>query len=179
MVGDRELVRRSLAGEAEAFHGLVERYREPLYRVGYRFLGNHHDALEITQEAFARAWEKLERFDLSRPFSTWLFAIAANLSRDILRKRGRRNLVLSDERIRMEPGGPAPEGAAAEREEAERLRRAVAELDEDKRMAIVLRYFEGKSLKEIAEITGTEVNTMKVRLFRARKELQGRLEAQE
>ena len=175
MVGDRELVAKSLAGEADAFHGLVERYREPLYRVAYRFLGNHHDALEIAEDAFARSWEKLTSYDPDRPFATWLFSIASNLARDVLRKRGRRNLVLSDERIRAEPGGGSPEGSAIEREEAERLRRAVDELDDEKRLAVVLRYFEGKSMKEIAEITGTEANTLKVRLFRARRELEARL----
>jgi RNA polymerase sigma-70 factor (ECF subfamily) len=176
MPQDRELVERCLSGEAEAFHGLVEVYREPLYRVVYRFLGNHHDALEAAQEAFARAFEKLGTYDVEQPFSTWLFSIAANFSRDLLRKRGRRRLVVDEEAVRGVPGGDGPEGEAERSEEAERLRRAVDELDDDKRLAVVLRYFEGKSMKEIAEITGTAVNTLKVRLFRARRELFARLD---
>jgi RNA polymerase sigma-70 factor (ECF subfamily) len=69
------------------------------------------------------------------------------------------------------PGGQAPEEGAADREEVERLRRAVDELDDEKRLAVLLRYFEGMSLAEMAEVTGTPANTLKVRLFRARREL--------
>jgi len=176
MLSDRELVERSLAGEADAFHGLVERYREPLYRLVHRFLGNHHDALEISQEAFARAWEKLESFDLDRSFRVWIFSVAANLARDLLRKRGRRKLVLDDDRVHGVPGGEAPGDAAERTEEAERLHVAVETLDDDKRMAVVLRYFEGMSLKEMADVTGEAIGTLKVRLFRARKDLLSRMD---
>ena len=71
---DRELVERCLSGDSSAFHELVERYQEPVYRVVWRFLRNHHDASEIAQEAFARAWQKLASYDLARPFSVWLEA---------------------------------------------------------------------------------------------------------
>jgi RNA polymerase sigma-70 factor (ECF subfamily) len=174
-IPDRELVERCLDGETEPFHALVERYQGPVYRVVRRFLRNHDDAMEIVQEAFARAWEKLASFDLARPFSTWLFSVAANLARDLLRKRGRRGEVLDTERIYAAPGRESPEGDVEAREQAERLQAAVDELDEDKRLAVVLRYFEGMALAEIAEITGTPVSTLKVRLFRARKDLMERL----
>jgi len=171
MERDLEWVERCLAGEAEAFHGLVERHQDALYRLVFRFLANRDDALEITQEAFARAFEKLHMFDRRRSFSVWLLSVAANLARDLLRKRGRRSEVLDPERIEQAPGGEAPERGAAEREEAELLRRAVASLSDEKRLAVVLRYFEGKSIAEVAEITGTPKGTLKVRLYRARKEL--------
>lgn len=171
MIEDRELVEQCLAGDVQAFHGLVEQYREPVYRLAWRYLGNHHDALEIAQETFARAFEKLDRFDVTRPFSSWLMTVAANLCRDILRRRGRRPDHYGEEGLRLVPGGEAPEDKAADREEVERLRRAVDELDDDKRLAVLLRYFEGMSLKEMAEVTGTAPNTLKVRLFRARQEL--------
>jgi len=171
MLKDRELVERCLAGEADAFHGLVDRYRDALYRLVYRFLGNHHDALEMTQETFARAWEKLATFDVNRPFRVWLFSVGANLSRDLLRKRGRRGLVHSDDMLRGAPGGESPERAAATREEHERLREAVTRLPDEKRLVVILRYFEGMSLAEMAEIVGEPRNTLKVRLHRARKDL--------
>ena len=173
---DRELVERCLSGDTSAFHELVERYQEPVYRVVWRFLRNHHDASEIAQEAFARAWQKLASYDLARPFSVWLFSVAANLARDLLRKKARRGEVLDSERIYSVPGGASPSGDAEDREAAERLRKAVDTLDDEKRLAVVLRYFEGLSLAEVAEITGTPANTLKVRLFRARKELMGKLE---
>lgn len=176
MPEDRELVMRCRAGEADAFLGLVSAYREPLYRMAYRFLRDHHDALDVAQEAFARAWEKLESYDPARPFATWLMSIGANLARDILRKRGRRNTFVDHDAVRDATGGRGPEAEVAGRDEAERLRRAVAELDEDKRIAVTLRYFEGRSLAEMEEITGIAANTLKVRLFRARRELQEKLE---
>jgi RNA polymerase sigma-70 factor (ECF subfamily) len=171
MLKDRELVDRCLAGEADAFHGLVDRHRDALYRLVYRFLGNHHDALEISQDAFARAWEKLTTFDRSRSFRVWLMSVAANLARDLLRKRGRRGLVHSDDLLRGAAGGGSPERAATEREEHERLREAVDRLPDEKRLVVVLRYFEGLSLAEMEEIVGDPRNTLKVRLHRARKDL--------
>ena len=171
MLKDRELVERCLAGEADAFHGLVERYRDSLYRLVYRFLGNHHDALEISQEAFARAWEKLVTFDRSRSFRVWLLSVAANLSRDLLRKRKRRGLVHSDELLRGAIGEGSPAGDASEREEHERLRDAVSRLPDEKRLVVILRYFEGMSLAEMEEVVGESRSTLKVRLHRARKDL--------
>jgi RNA polymerase sigma-70 factor (ECF subfamily) len=173
---DRELVERCLAGEPEAFHGLVERYQEPVYRVVRRYLRNREDALEVVQETFAKAWQKLDTFDLGRKFSTWVMTVASNGARDLLRRKMRRPEVLSDESLRSVPGGASPLGEAARHEDAERLRAAVEALDDDKRIAVTLRYFEGMNLKEIAEITGTEAGTLKVRLFRARKELMEKLE---
>ncbi|MHC4473114.1 MAG: RNA polymerase sigma factor [Planctomycetota bacterium] len=177
MEQDRERIERCLAGEPEAFHGLVEDYQGAVYRVVRRFLVNPDDALEITQETFARAFEKLGTFDRSRPFRAWLLSVAANLCRDLLRKSGRRSVVLDHERLDGVPAGAPPESVASEREEAERLRRAVDRLTDDKRLAVVLRYFEGMSIAEISEITGTDASTLKVRLFRARKDLGRMLEA--
>ena len=101
--------------------------------------------------------------------------VASNGARDLLRRKARRPEVLSDESLSRVPGGDSPLGAATRREDAERLRAAVETLDDDKRLAVVLRYFEGMSLAEIAKITGTEAGTLKVRLFRARKELMEKL----
>ncbi|MCU0727454.1 MAG: sigma-70 family RNA polymerase sigma factor [Planctomycetes bacterium] len=170
MTDDRELVRQALSGSGPAFETLVERYQDRVYRVALRYLGRHQDAEETAQETFMRAFTKLETYDAERPFPTWLLSICANAARDTLRRRGRRPeapMPESDPPDRR----PGPARGAVEREEAERLREAVARLDEEKRLAVVLRYFEGLSLAEIADVTGTEVATLKVRLFRARQEL--------
>ena len=82
-------------------------------------------------------------------------------------------MVHDDERLTRVPGGEAPDRDAARKEEAERLREAVEKLDDEKRLAVVLRYFEGMSLRELAEATGEPESTLKVRLFRARKEILG------
>jgi RNA polymerase sigma-70 factor (ECF subfamily) len=171
MLSDKELVERSLRGESEAFHGLVDRYRDALYRFVFRFLGHHEDASEIAQEAFARAWEKLRTYDRKRSFRVWLFSIAANLARDLLRKRGRRGTVFSTDALDATPGGLSPVREAAEKEEHERLRDALDRLSDEKRLAVVMRYYEGLSLTEMEEITGEGKGTLKVRLFRARKDL--------
>ncbi len=176
MLDDNELVERSLKGDARAFNGLVDRYQEPVYRVVRRFLGNREDALEASQETFARAYQKLDTFDTSRKFSTWLFTVAGNLARDVLRRKKRRPEVLATETLSSLPGEGRPEQEAMRQEEAERLRAAVETLSEEKRMAVVLRYFEGLPLADVSAITGTEVSTLKVRLFRARKELMQKLE---
>jgi RNA polymerase sigma-70 factor (ECF subfamily) len=176
MPDDKDLVDRCLRGDGRAFDGLVDRYQEPVYRVVRRFLGNRDDALEATQEAFARAYSRLSTFDPSRKFSTWIFTVAGNLARDVLRRQKRRPEVLETEMLSSVPGGDRPDQFAVRREEAERLRAAVETLPEEKRMAVVLRYFEGLPLTEVAEITGTEISTLKVRLFRARKDLMKMLE---
>ena len=176
MQNDKDLVERCLQGDSRAFDGLVGRYQEPVYRVVRRFLGNREDALEASQETFARAYLKLGTFDTSRKFSTWIFTVAGNLARDVLRRKKRRPEILETEMLSFVPGGDRPEQFAVKKEEAERLRAAVETLSEEKRMAVVLRYFEGLPLAEVSEITGTEVSTLKVRLFRARKELMRKLE---
>ncbi len=162
---------RCLAGDTEAFHGLVERYQERLYRVAYRYLRHREDAREVCQETFARAFARLSTYDPGRPFGTWLLAVAANLARDLLRRRARRGTVTAGERLGLVPGGERPEARAEDREEAERLRRAVDGLDPEKRLAVLLRYYEGMSIAEIAAVTGVAPGTLKVRLFRARREL--------
>lgn len=180
MPDDIELVERFLGGDPRAFDGLVERYQEPVYRVVHRFLGNREDALEASQETFAKVYLKLDTFDTSRKFSTWLFTVAGNLARDVLRRRKRRPEVLETEMFSSmpgsSPGGDRPDQFAVVKEEAERLRAAVDRLSEEKRLAVVLRYFEGLPIAEVSQITGTEVSTLKVRLFRARKELMHMLE---
>ncbi len=169
---DRDLVRRCLSGDREAFGGLVTRHQERVYRLARRFLGNHEDALETTQETFARAFASLRSYDAARPFPVWVLSICANRARDLLRRKVRRPEILGGEPPPVAGPGPGPAGLAAEHEEAERLRRAVERLDEDKRIAVVLKYYEGLSLAEVAQITGTEVATLKVRLFRARRDLE-------
>jgi RNA polymerase sigma-70 factor, ECF subfamily len=171
MTDDRELVQRTLRGNGGAFESLVVRYQDRVYRVARRYLSRHWDALEVAQETFARAFEKLGTYDQKRPFSTWLLSVCANAARDVLRRRGRRPEALAPDPGDGPADEPGPDRAASDHEEARRLREAVERLDEDKRLAVVLRYFEGMSIQEIADVTGTEVSTLKVRLFRARQDL--------
>jgi RNA polymerase sigma factor (sigma-70 family) len=177
MEDERQWVESCLDGDTESFRPLVERYQLPVRGLLQRLTGNAEDARELAQEAFLRAYRKLASFDVERPFGAWIRTIATNLARDRLRRVAR-----GEPRARATIGdrasgeaGPVDEAARAE--ESDRLRQAVASLEDEARRLVEMRYFEGLSLAEVAERTGVPRNTLKVRLFRLRKELLRRLES--
>jgi RNA polymerase sigma-70 factor (ECF subfamily) len=175
MEDERRWVESCLAGDPDAFRPLVERYQDRIFGLAMRLTGNAEDAREIAQDVFLRAFRALDSFDLTRPFSTWIRTIAANLARDRLRRqaRGEPKAVAGFPGLPHEAPGPVAD--AARLEDADRVHRAVEELPAEARDLIAMRYFEELSLGEIAERTGLRRSTLKVRLFRLRRELARRL----
>jgi len=143
---DGALVARSQAGDREAFSGLVRRHQSAVYRVCYRVLGNQEDAEDAAQEAFIRAYNKLDSFQGRSKFRTWMLRLAINVS---LNERGRRK-GSSPEGAWPAPA-PGPESELLRSEASARLYEALQLVTPNHRAAIILRDLEGLPYREVAE----------------------------
>lgn len=171
---DADLVRECLAGNQRAFETLVRKYEKPVYNVALRILKDPDDAMDIAQNVFVKAYEKLGSFDEKREFFSWIYRIAINESINAS-KRARRQ----DE---YESGVTAslPARQADEREAemlSEEIESAIEVLTVDYRMVIVLRHYHDFSYQEMAEILDIPEKTVKSRLFTARQQLKDILTA--
>ncbi len=172
------LIQRARDGDLTAFNALVVRFQDPVYSLALRMLGSPPAAEDATQEAFIRAWSRLDSFRGGR-FQSWLFTIVANLSRDELRRRGRRPQTSLDaarddpDRASLDPAdeGPSPEAVAEQGDLRSLLQSALAQLPDDWREVVVLSDVQDLAYDEIAEITGLPLGTVKSRLSRARGRL--------
>jgi RNA polymerase sigma-70 factor (ECF subfamily) len=172
-----ELAGRARAGSRAAFNALVARYEKPLYHYLRVRAGSPEDAEELCQEAFLRAWQRLDAYDDRWRFSTWLFTLASRLSISALRRR--RGPTLGVESLADVESGEDPLAVAGRREERDNLWRLAREVcTADQRAALWLCYVEGLPAKEIAAVIGKREATVRVILFRARGRLAGQLEAQ-
>jgi len=177
-LGDNELVRRYLAGETRRFQELVERYESRMINFIQRSIGDRDRAQDLAQEVFVRVYRHIKRFDTSKKFSTWIYTIASNLAKNELRNRSRNPLVLfqtltsswdDDHRpLQFEDSSMRPDDLFRKRHLQELVERAAEELPEHHREVFILREIEGKTYEEIAEITNTQLGTVKSRLNRAR-----------
>ncbi len=168
---DLDLVERVTQGDQAAFGELVTKYQTPIYNLTYRMLGNAGEAEEAAQEAFLRAYTRLNSFDRKRAFKTWLFSIASNYCIDLLRKR--RLIWLSlDEPIPHHPSlvdaQAGPERSAVQAEKSAAVQEMLGLLPPKDRLMVVLRYWYDYSYDEISETTGASVSAVKSRLHRAR-----------
>ncbi|HUF75208.1 MAG TPA: sigma-70 family RNA polymerase sigma factor, partial [Longimicrobiales bacterium] len=161
---DEELVTAHLEGRPGAFQDLYDRYRDRLIHFITRKTGDADRAQDLVQEAFIRVTRHLHRFDTSKKFSTWVYTIASNLSKNELRNRSRSPLVLfqrltsswdDDHRpLQFEDFSMRPDDLYRKRHLKELVDQAVAKLPEHHRIVFVLREMEGKTYEEISEITG-------------------------
>jgi RNA polymerase sigma-70 factor (ECF subfamily) len=165
---DEPLVRRARRGDRSAFEWLVNRHQDRLFTLAARVLGSPDDAADVVQEAFLRAWLALPKFRRGSRFSTWLYRICLNAAYD---ERARRR----PEPTELVDVAPDPSDAFLRSELASELQRALGDLDDVHRVAVVLYDLLGCSYAEIAEITGVAEGTVKSRLFRGRTELGRRL----
>ncbi len=179
---DWRLVERVRAGEDPAFESLMERYKRPVLNFIFRLIGDATEAQDAAQETFVRAYHGLRRPAFRRgsgAFSTWLFRVARNVALDIIRKRRRRPASpLPDpaegDRDIAAPGG-TPEDDAERAELGRAIARAVAELPEDQRCALVLVEYEDRPYAEAAAIMRCSIKSVESRLYRARRFLRQRL----
>lgn len=171
---DGELVRRARAGDSAAFGTLVERYQGRILRL-VRGMVSEHDAEDVAQDAFLKAFRKLDEFDERARFYTWVYRIASNAALDWRkRERYRRHgdLPVGPEGEDAVPSNaPGPPVAARRREMAEAIDRAIAGLPDHYHQIVVLREVQGLSYEEIAEVLGISKGTVESRLFRARERL--------
>ena len=175
---DADVVASFLEGEERAFQELVARYQTRLLNFIYRTIGDREKAEDLVQEVFIRVYRHIGRFDQSKKFSTWIYTIASNLAKNELRNRSRNPLVLfqtirknwqdDDRPLQFEDSSTRPDDLYRKRHLRALVESSVAQLPEHHREVFVLRELEGKSYEEIAEITSTNLGTVKSRLNRAR-----------
>ena len=165
---DSDLVAATLAGNAEAFGTIVERYERAVYNLCLRTLRDPEEAKDATQEAFFKAFRSLRTFMPKAKFSTWIFSIAYHACCDRLARRKRYSDAELPDRA-DESMGPA---ALAElNDETRRLRQAIDLLPEKYRTVITLYHLQGRQYEEIAKVLGLPMGTVKTHLFRAKDHL--------
>ncbi len=175
---DNEIVARCLEGDSRAFAVLVDRYRVRLVRFLTGMLGDGARAEELVQDAFIKVHQHLHRFHMHRRFSTWIFTIAGNLGRTELRRRKRSPLVrframrrrreMDSRPLEWPDPKTNPDDLYRKRFLREKVSEAVHRLPDLYRTVFILREIEGRSYRQIAEITGCKLGTVKSRLNRAR-----------
>jgi RNA polymerase sigma-70 factor, ECF subfamily len=172
---DGALVEAALAGDGSAFDLLVTRHRRAVYSVCYRFVRQHDDAADLTQDTFVRAWKALGRFRGQARFSTWIYRIAVNVS---LNRVGARTppTDAADFDLMADGRGPAPGDGLALEERKVAVRRAIQALPPRQRTALILRTYHELSHQEVADIVGTSVGAVKANVFHALANLRKRLE---
>jgi RNA polymerase sigma-70 factor (ECF subfamily) len=177
---DSSLVMRARAGDADAFGVLVQRYMRRAYAQALGLVGSREDALDLSQEAFARAFRARYTLDPDRPFYAWLYQILRRLCFNFLRDAKVRARVLRDGSDWLDEAPSAGLDPAAALERAEVRRRVAAAIDglpAREREVLVLKEFENLKYREIAELVGVPVGTVMSRLYAARQRLAGALES--
>jgi RNA polymerase sigma-70 factor, ECF subfamily len=163
---DRALVSVCLAGRKEAFDVIVERHRRTIYQVCYRFVGNHEDASDLSQETFVRAWRGLKNFKGQSALSTWLYRIAVNVSLNRVSSKKPDAEPLEADRF-VDTATEDPRAGLLRGERAVAVRRAIAELPDKQRATLILRTYHELSHQEIADILGSSVGAVKANFFHA------------
>ncbi|CAM4110100.1 RNA polymerase sigma factor SigW [Lederbergia lenta] len=178
-----ERIKQVLKGDQEAFGDIVELYKDRLFQLSYRMLGNRHEAEDIAQEAFVRAYVNIHSFNLNRKFSTWIYRIATNLCIDRIRKKkpdyfldaevsGTDGLTMYS---KIAAEGKSPDKEVETMELQEIVQREILRLPDKYRTVIVLRYMDELSLNEISEILEIPLGTVKTRVHRGREALRKQL----
>jgi RNA polymerase sigma-70 factor, ECF subfamily len=181
---DAVAVERTLAGDRDAFRVLVERHSRNVFRLAYRMTGNSHDAEEVVQEAFLRAYQKLHQFAEQANFGTWVYRIAANYAIDRMRQRRsevahRAPSVRNTDESGMEldpmnivpDAAPDPERLAQSEQLAQHMRLAMNALTPAERTAFVMRHWGGSGIEEIAAALKSSTSAAKNTVFRAVQKL--------
>lgn len=160
------LVAACLAGRRDAFDLIVERHRRTVYQVCYRFVGNHEDASDLTQEAFIRAYRGLDRFRGGSRLATWLYRITVNVCLNKISLKTPPTEPL-DARPHLDHRAVDPSSALLRGERAGQVRAAIAQLPKKQRATVILRVYHDLSHEEIANILGSSVGAVKANFFHA------------
>lgn len=181
MIADEVLVKKSQSGELAAFGELVQRYQERIYNLSLRMLGTYEDARDASQETFVKAFRCLPGFNFQSSFATWLYKVSTNVCLDIIRRRSREqlhNLPPGEENTRgdsLRDSRPGPEEMCLKREKINELKRAVADLPDGYRVALVLHHYQGLSYRQVAEVMELPEKTVATRIHRAKTMLREKL----
>lgn len=179
LMDDLKIIESCLMGNTQMFSRLIDNYKNMVYNLAYRISNNSHEAEDISQEAFLRAYQSLAHFNPSYKFSTWLYQITLNIIRDKF-KRKEIDYVSLDTPIKTEDSEfypqPTdltnnPEQIIAQKENLQTIQQAIYSLPLKYREVIVLRHLQDLSYIEIANILKLPSGTVKIRLYRAREQL--------
>ena len=173
------LVRRVQAKDEMAFREIVERYQSKVFSIIYGILRNHNDAEDISQQVFAKIYFSIGNFDFRSSLLTWIYKITVNECYDYLRKKRVRKLVYEsdfseDDTLLMQNSQTAVDATAPVDETLEQrdlLVKLLSKVSEEDRSLMLLKEVEGHSVEELAQMTGMNENTIKVKLFRTRQKL--------
>jgi RNA polymerase sigma-70 factor (ECF subfamily) len=176
-------IKKVKKGDQNAFAEVVEYYKDKIYQLCYRMLGNAHEAEDMAQEAFLRAYVNIDSYDIKRKFSTWLYRIATNLCIDRIRKKKPDYFldaeVAGTEGLNMysqiAADGELPEESVEKLELHEYVQQQIAQLPEKYRTVIILKYVDELPLKEISDIMELPIGTVKTRIHRGREALRKKL----
>jgi RNA polymerase sigma-70 factor (ECF subfamily) len=173
---DEDLVKAALSGEDEAFTELVRRHKRRVFSMVSRFVRSKYELEDVCQEVFIKAYNNLGRYRAEAPFGHWLAKIAVNTCYDTLRKRRRGADEVPLESVEYALTDPTAGEKAAAHEAWKTLSGALVRLKPEDRLVVTLLHLEEMSVAEVAELTGWSAAKVKVRAFRARKELKRILE---
>ncbi|GIP30541.1 ECF RNA polymerase sigma factor SigW [Paenibacillus sp. J23TS9] len=181
---ENRLTKLALKGDQRAFAEIVELYKDKIYHLAYRMLGNRHEAEDIVQETFLRVYKNLDRYDPNQKFSTWIYRIATNLCIDRLRKK--KPTYSLDAEMNDQEGmdgysmipsdNRTPESETLLSETQEIIYQAIGSLPAKYKSVMILRYLQDLSLQEISDVLGMPVTTIKTRVHRGREFLRKKLE---
>ena len=184
---ERSLLRRLRDRDERAFRELIDEHRDRVFNITYRMLGNRHEAEDVAQEVFISVFKTIDSFREESKFSTWLYRVTVNHCKNRIKYLARRHDRDRDELDETTGhtngsyhGGPTraaePDRALASAQMEKLLQEAIANLDDDHRVVVVLRDVEDLSIEEICEITGLPDGTVKSRLHRARLVLRKKMQ---
>jgi len=166
---EKDLLELVRSGDKKAYQSIVLRYMKSAYYVALGFLQNHQDALDVSQEAFIRAYRKRRTFDPERPFFPWFYRVLRNMCIDYVKKYRRKDEIPLEDI-------PILDTREEDTEMKQALWKGIQELAIIHREVIILRYFRQMSYQEIAEVTGKPMGTVMSSLYYAKKNLRGIME---
>lgn len=174
---EHTVLRRMQAGETGAFHDFVELYKKKVYYLALDYTGNHHDAEDMSQEVFMKAFAAIKNFRGDAKVSSWLYRITVNTCLDKARKKPLQLVELNEEitQHQSQSAGDNPENEVSRKRTRQLIDAALQRLPPKQRSIFVLRHYNEMPLKEIAEVLDIAEGTVKAQLFRAIKKLQKEL----
>ncbi len=173
---DFQLVVKARTGDQKAYAGLMQRYKDSIYFMALKMVNNKEDAMDLTVETFAKAFEKLDKYQPDFAFSTWLFRVATNNCIDFLRKKKLNTTSIDSMMDDDEDSRPMqikadtlnPEETSIKKQESQELKLLIESLPQRYRNLLTLRYFDELSYEEIAQQLDLPLGTVKAQLFRAK-----------
>jgi RNA polymerase sigma-70 factor (ECF subfamily) len=165
---EAEIVARVLKGDRQSYALLVDEYKSPIYNLAYRMTGNLEDADDLTQETFIRAYQYLWRYDTSKKFFTWLYTLALNLIRNHFKKNKYNKSSEELSANLLADKNPSPETELIETQE---ISVYLLRLEDESRALLIMKFHQGLTFEEIAQITGKSISAVKMRIYRGLEKL--------